>query len=64
MKHEEEEVALSGLSLGAPGGSLELRLRLPVRAAAAPQAPPPFDHRPPWPPVPHGPLRGSAMARD
>lgn len=53
MKHEarEREVARSGLSPRGRGGWLALGLPLPVRAAAAPQAPRPCDHRPPaaWP---------------
>lgn len=49
MKHEEreKEVARSGLSPRGRGGWLALRLPLRVRAAAAPQAPGPLDHRPP-----------------
>lgn len=49
MKREEREreVARSGLSPRGRGGWLALRLPLLVRAAAAPQAPRPFDHRPP-----------------
>ena len=46
MKHEarEREVARSGLSPRGRGGWLALGLPLPVRAAAAPQAPRPCDH--------------------
>lgn len=47
MKQEQREVACSGLSPRGRRGSLALRLHLPVRTAAAPQAPGPFDQRPP-----------------
>lgn len=64
MKQEQREVASSRLSPRGPGSSLALRLHLPVHAAAAPQAPRPPRTTALRPPVPRGPQRGPAMARD